>query len=229
MLEVRDATKIYCKAGQTVQALDQVSCSIQPGDLLVVHGPSGSGKSTLLLMLGGMLPPDHGSVLFKRQEVYRWRPARRNRYRRESVGFVFQRFFLVPYLTIFDNIRLRLVLRGQTCNPRAAVQRLAERLQIAGRLGHRPGELSVGEQQRAAVARALAGDPEVILADEPTGNLDTENGRIITACLGDEARQGRAVVMVTHNQSFRDMGTRCLHLVGGRVTDGGSRAQAARK
>jgi putative ABC transport system ATP-binding protein len=184
-----------------------------------VHGPSGSGKSTLLLMLGGMLPPDKGSVLFDGHDIYRWSPGRRNRYRKESVGFVFQRFFLVPYLTIFDNIRLRLVLQGQSRNIESTIRKLAERFRIEDRLNHRPGELSVGEQQRAAVARALVGEPAIILADEPTGNVDEENAEIIKTCLLAEACNGRTVVMVTHNRQFLNMSTKNLCLTAGRVID----------
>ena len=162
-----------------------------------------------------MLPPDEGSVLFGGNDIYRWSLARRNRYRKESVGFVFQRFFLVPYLTIFDNIRLRLILQGRSRNIASTIQQLAERFRIEDRLNHRPGELSVGEQQRAAVARALVGDPVVILADEPTGNVDEENAQIITACLLAEASKGRVVVMVTHNRQFLNMGTKQLCLTAG--------------
>jgi putative ABC transport system ATP-binding protein len=168
-------------------------------------------------MLGGMLPPDKGEVLFEGQDIYRWGPSRRNRYRKENVGFVFQRFFLVPYLTVFDNIRLRLILQGRSRNIKSTIRQLAERFHIEDRLNHRPAELSVGEQQRAAVARALVGDPAIILADEPTGNVDEDNAQIITACLLAEARKGRAVVMVTHNRHFLDMSTKQLHLMAGRA------------
>jgi putative ABC transport system ATP-binding protein len=217
VLELRSATKIYKKGNRQFRAADQVNCIVQPGDLLVVHGPSGSGKSTLLLMLGGMLPPDEGSVFFGDQDIYRWGKARRNRYRKESVGFVFQRFFLVPYLTVYDNIRLRLVLQGQKRDSESTIKDLAERFHIENRLDHRPAELSVGEQQRAAVARALVGDPAIVLADEPTGNVDEENAQIVTNCLLAEAHKGRVVVMVTHNRQFLDMSTKQLQLKAGRM------------
>ena len=212
MLELRHTTKTYRKESRTIRAVDNVSCVIRPGDFLVVHGPSGSGKSTLLLMLGGMLPPDEGKVLFENEDLYGWSHARRNRYRMKVIGFVFQRFFLLPYLTVFDNIRLGFVLRGRTHNIGPAIKRLAERFQIEDRLKHRPGELSVGEQQRTALARALAADPVIILADEPTGNLDLQNGKLITSCLREESHRGRAVVMVTHNEALLDAGTRRLLL-----------------
>jgi putative ABC transport system ATP-binding protein len=222
VLELRSATKNYSKSGQNVKAADNVSFLIKAGEFVVVHGPSGSGKSTLLLMLGGMLPPDNGSVLFEGQDIYHWRHSHRNSFRKKNVGFVFQRFFLVPYLTIFDNIRLRLILRGQRQQITPTIERLAERFRIKDRLNHRPGEISVGEQQRAAVARALAGDPAIILADEPTGNVDEENGKIITECLMDEANKGRAVVMVTHNKLFLDMSTKHFCITAGRVIKQGN-------
>ena len=219
MLELCGATKIYLKNGRTIRAADGLSCTVKPGDFLVIHGPSGSGKSTLLLMAGGMLPPDSGEVRFKNEDIYRWSPSRRNRYRRENVGFVFQRFFLIPHITVFDNIRLRYALRGNSHEAERGIAELTRRLGIEDRLRHYPGELSVGEQQRVAVARALAGSPEIVLADEPTGNLDPENARIIIECLRDEARYGRSVVMVTHNHAYLGVGTGILHLVAGRAVE----------
>ncbi len=217
MLELDGATKVYRQGGRTIRAADGLTLAVRPGDFLVVHGPSGSGKSTLLLMAGGMLPPDAGAVRFRGEDVYRWGPARRNRHRREQVGFVFQRFFLIPHISVYDNIRLRYSLRGDPAGAAAGIAALARRLGLAERLGHLPGELSVGEQQRAAVARALAGAPGLVLADEPTGNLDPENAAIIIECLREEARAGRAVVMVTHNPGFIGMGTAQVRLVAGRA------------
>jgi putative ABC transport system ATP-binding protein len=219
MLELCGATKVYRKNGRTIRAADGLSCTVKPGDFLVIHGPSGSGKSTLLLMAGGMLPPDSGEVRFGGEDVYRWSPSRRNRYRREHVGFVFQRFFLIPHITVFDNIRLRYALRGSSRKAAGGIAELTRRLGIEERLGHYPGELSVGEQQRVAVARALAGSPEIVLADEPTGNLDPENAGIIIECLREEARQGRSVVMVTHNHAYLGVGSGELRLVAGRAAE----------
>jgi len=202
MLELRDVVKRYSRGGKTIVAADGVSFAVRPGDFLIVHGPSGSGKSTLLMMLGGMLPPDGGEVLFANEDIYGWSPARRNAYRRSTVGFVFQRFFLVPYLSVRDNIRLQFMLRGKRGGFDDVTGELVDRLGIGARLDHRPAELSVGEQQRVALARALAGGPAVVLADEPTGNLDEPNARIITECLREEARRGRSVVVVTHDRAF---------------------------
>jgi putative ABC transport system ATP-binding protein len=228
MLELSGATKIYRKGPRAIRAADGLDLAIKPGDFLVVHGPSGSGKSTLLLMAGGMLPPDEGAVRFRGEDVYGWGPARRNRYRREQVGFVFQRFFLIPHITVMDNIRLRYSLRGDSAGAEKGIAALARRLGIEERLGHLPGELSVGEQQRAAVARALAGAPGIILADEPTGNLDPENAGIIIDCLKEESRAGRSVLMVTHNPGFIGMGTGQVRLVGGRVAGAEQLVSASR-
>jgi len=216
MLEVRDVTKTYRVAGRVIHAADGLACTADEGDMVVIHGPSGSGKSTLLLMMGGMLPPDGGAVLYDGSDVYQWSSWKRNRYRKRTVGFVFQRFFLVPYLSVHDNIRVPLALQGRR-DGSAAVLDLARRLRIEDRLAHRPAELSVGEQQRAAVARALVGGQKLVLADEPTGNLDADNIEIIAQCLADEARRGRAVVVVTHNQSLLDRGTKVLHIEQGRI------------
>jgi putative ABC transport system ATP-binding protein len=215
MLEIRGLSKTYVRSGETIRALRDVSLSAVRGDLVVVKGPSGSGKSTLLLMLGGMLRPSSGSVLVEGRDIYALSGSRRNRYRKFTVGFMFQRFFLVPYLTVRDNILLPLALRGEKGGAGGKIDALAERLRIDHRLGHMPSELSVGEQQRVAMARALAGDPAMILADEPTGNLDAGNTEIIAAFLEEESRRGRLVVMVTHDVSLTRIATKNMLLESG--------------
>jgi putative ABC transport system ATP-binding protein len=216
VLEIRNATKQYRKGTDTILALDGMSARFEPGELVIVHGPSGSGKSSLLLMLGGMMPPDSGQVLFGEQDIYGWSGSRRNRFRMNAVGFVFQRFFLVPYLTVRDNVRMSLALRGDGDKAGEKVDAWSERLGIRARLNHYPTELSVGEQQRAALARALVGDQKLILADEPTGNLDAKNVDIVAECLAEESRRGRLVVLATHNLALLEMGTRQFHIKEGR-------------
>jgi len=219
MIEVREVTKTYRKQDQSIHAVRDLSLDIGQGDLVVVHGPSGSGKSTLLLIIGGMLPPDSGRMLYESDNIYGWASSRRNQYRKQTVGFVFQRYFLIPYLSVFDNIRMPLVIQGQETHQTEEIRRLAKRLGIEKRLAHRPTELSVGEQQRAAVARAMMGGKKLILADEPTGNLDAENVEIIAECLCEERKRGRTILLVTHNESLLEIGTRCLYLASGRVTE----------
>ena len=217
VLDVADVTKTYRRGAQIIRAADGVSFRADQGDLVVIHGPSGSGKTTLLLMIGGMLPPDAGTVRYGADDLYRWPVSKRNEYRKRTVGFVFQRFFLMPYLTVFDNIRLPLALQGQRDDPARAIGDLAARLRIGDRLGHRPAELSVGEQQRVAVARALVGDKKLILADEPTGNLDAANVEIIAECLRKESRRGRIILLVTHNTSLLEIGSQRLRIEDGRL------------
>lgn len=219
MLKIEHASKVYRKRGVTVTAAEDISFELKPGDFAVIHGPSGSGKSTLLLMAGGMLPPDAGSIVYDGADVYRWPSRRRNGYRKQAVGFIFQRFHLLPYLAVADNIRMPLALQGRG-REAPLVEEVAERLSIGHRLQHRPAELSVGEQQRVAVARAIVGDKRVILADEPTGNLDEENVRIVGDVLRQESERGRVVALVTHNALLRDLGNRSFRLDEGKLTDG---------
>ncbi len=217
MLNVRNVSKTYRKRGRPIHAVRDLSVEIESGEFVVVHGPSGSGKSTLLLLLGGMLPPDAGEVLFDAADIYRWSPRERNRFRKRTVGFVFQRYCLVPYLSVLDNIRVPLAIGREKTGTDDDIVALARRLRIEDRLDHRPGELSAGEQQRAAVARAIVGSKSLILADEPTGNLDGPNAEIIAECFVEERRRGRTILLVTHDTSLLGIGTRDVRLVDGQV------------
>ena len=217
MLEAKGLKKVYRKREEEIRAVDDVTLSIDQGDFVGLHGSSGSGKSTLLLMLGGMLSPSSGCVLFEGTDVYALPGFRRNHFRKHKVGFLFQKFHLMPYLTVFDNIRMPLALRGERREVEERVQEVTERLGIAGRLGHRPPELSVGEQQRVAMARTLVAQPALILADEPTGNLDKNNRQIIADCLLEESRKGRIVVLATHEESLIEMASRRLQIEQGRI------------
>lgn len=216
MYDIEQLTKTYRKAGATLHAVDAISLTIAEGEFLVVHGASGSGKSTLLLILGGMLSPSSGTVRCNGVDLYALSSAARNRFRRSSVGFIFQQFHLMPYLTAYDNIRTAVALRGGTAPD---IRALAERLGIADRLGHRPAELSVGEQQRVAMARTLACEPGIILADEPTGNLDAANRTLIAECLAEEHERGRTVILATHEERLLELGTRTLELDNGRIKE----------
>ena len=170
MLRMENASKTYRHRGQLVTALDGATIHIPRGDFVSVVGPSGSGKSTLLLMLGGMLSPSQGRVLLEAKSVYDLSPSERAKMRREKVGFVFQTFNLVPYLSALENVQVPLFLaKMDEKRQKDRATALLERVGLADRLDHKPGELSVGQQQRVALARMLANDPAVILADEPTG------------------------------------------------------------
>ena len=221
MLRMENVSKSYRHRGQIVNALDEASLHIPEGDFVAVVGPSGSGKSTLLLMLGGMLSPSEGRVLLAGQSIYDLTSDGRARLRKRSVGFVFQTFNLVPYLTALENVQIPMFLAGiddDAQQERATT--LLERVGLGDRLDHKPGELSVGQQQRVALARMLANDPEVILADEPTGNLDPETGRQIIGFFEEFNREGRTVVMVTHDPRAAERARRTLKLADGKILNG---------
>jgi len=217
MLALESVSKRFHRRGEEVVALDDANLRIERGEFVSIVGPSGSGKSTFLLLLGGMLSPSGGKVLLDGQSLYDLSPAERAAARRKTVGFVFQTFNLVPYLTARENVMLPLLLAGveeSTQSERATA--LLDRLGLGDRLDHKPRELSVGQQQRVALARVLANDPQVILADEPTGNLDPETGQVVQDFLEELHGEGRTLVMVTHNPQAAARAGRTLTLRGGR-------------
>jgi putative ABC transport system ATP-binding protein len=218
MLRMENVSKKYRHRGQLVTALDGANISIAGGDFVAVVGPSGSGKSTLLLMLGGMLSPTSGRVLLEGESLYDLSSDQRARLRKKKVGFVFQTFNLVTYLTALENVQVPLYLAGR--NKRDQEERAATLLQrvgLADRLHHKPCELSVGQQQRVALARMLANDPAVILADEPTGNLDPETTQQVIQFFEEVNREGRTIVMVTHDPRSAKRAKRILRLTNGGI------------
>jgi putative ABC transport system ATP-binding protein len=218
MLKMENVTKAYKHRGQTVTALDNATVAIPRGDFVSVVGPSGSGKSTLLLMLGGMLSPSQGRVLLEDESIYDMHPNQRARMRRQKVGFVFQTFNLVPYLSALENVQVPLFLAKMNVAAQAKrATALLERVGLGDRLHHKPGELSVGQQQRVALARMLANDPAVILADEPTGNLDPETSEQVIGFLEEFNGEGRTIVMVTHDPRAAKRAKRLLRLRAGAI------------
>ena len=218
MLKMQNVSKTYQHRGQTVTALNNATVEIPRGDFVSLVGPSGSGKSTLLLMLGGMLSPSKGRVLLGDQSVYDMKPSERAQLRREKVGFVFQTFNLITYLSALENVQIPLFLAmvdENTQKDRAVA--LLERVGLGDRLHHKPCELSVGQQQRVALARMLANDPAIILADEPTGNLDPETSQQIIGYLEDFNQEGRTIVMVTHDPRAARRAKRLLKLTNGTI------------
>ncbi len=220
-MRLEGVSKNYRHRGKLVTALDDASLEIAPGDYVAVVGPSGSGKSTLLLMLGGMLSPCTGRVFLNGQSLYELSPNRRAEVRRQKVGFVFQTFNLIPYLTAMENVQIPLYLAGLASDDqRVKAASLLDRVGLGDRLDHKPAELSVGQQQRVALARVLANGPEVILADEPTGNLDPETSTQILDLLDELNREGRTIVMVTHDPHAAARAKRMLTLNAGRISMG---------
>ncbi len=216
MLELADVTKSFDGPDGEVRVLEAISLVVPPGEFTVVEGPSGSGKTTLLLAAGGLLRPDAGQILVADQDPYGLDPDRRAAFRAKTIGFVFQQFHLVPYLTVIENV---LVAAEAELRPRAAgrARELLCRFDLEPRLGHVPAQLSTGERQRTALARALLNGPKLILADEPTGNLDAENGRIVLSCLSEFAREGGAVLTVTHDARAQEFADHSVTLRGGQL------------
>lgn len=220
LVELRDVWKEYVVGRSRVQALRGVTLDVEKGEFVAVVGPSGSGKSTLLHLIGGLDRPTRGSVRVAGIEVGSLRDDRLlSRYRNEYVGFVFQMFYLVPRLTAVENVELPLVARG--VDPRERRRAALEALKLVGlehRAHHKPSEMSGGEQQRVAIARAIVTRPKLLLADEPTGNLDSANAKLVMGLfrkLIDEL--GVTIVMATHNLELLDYCDRAVRLVDGRV------------
>ncbi len=220
MLKMEEVSKSYRHRGQVVKALDGATVQIVEGEFVSVVGPSGSGKSTLLLMLGGMLSPSSGRVLLKDVSIYDLTSDGRARLRKVNIGFVFQTFNLVPYLTAQENVQVPMYLAGaDEKTQEETATALLQRVGLGDRLDHKPTELSVGQQQRVALARMLANDPAVILADEPTGNLDPETADQIIGFLEEFNQEGRTIVMVTHDPRAAARARRTLRLAEGRIVD----------
>jgi putative ABC transport system ATP-binding protein len=222
MYLLENAGKAYTSRRGTVHALRDVSLEIPTGSCVTITGPSGSGKTTLLLALGGLIRPTSGRVLFQGVDLGGLSEAKLARYRNQKVGFVLQTFNLVPYLSALENVMVPMMFTNGSNNGLARRARdLLGRLGLGDRADHLPRELSVGQQQRVAIARALGNDPEVILADEPTGNLDPHLATEVLDTLRElNEKDGRTVIMVTHSPEAARIGNRRLHLIEGTCRDG---------
>ncbi|HET9680519.1 MAG TPA: ABC transporter ATP-binding protein [Candidatus Limnocylindrales bacterium] len=223
ILEAHDLTKRYELGKSTVEALRGVSMSVAAGEFLALMGPSGSGKSTLLQLLGGLDRPTSGSVVFEGRDISRLSDGNATKLRRERTGFVFQAFNLIPLLSVQENIGLPFTIAGHNPNRgeyRERVRQVIELVELTGKERHRPDQLSQGEQQRVAVARALVTRPSVLLADEPTGNLDyTTGGELLEALWRSSDQAGQTVVLVTHDARAAAYADRVLVIGDGRITD----------
>jgi len=218
LVALRDVVRVYPRGATEVVALAGVSLDVREGEKLAIMGPSGSGKTTLLSILGCLDRPTRGEHLFDGRRVEGLGDDELSRLRNRSIGFVFQSFHLIPQLTVAENVETPLLYEGAPpaeWRPRAL--RALERVGLAARADHRPAELSGGEAQRAAIARALVTEPRLLLADEPTGNLDTATGEEIAALLDELHARGRTVVIVTHNEALARRAERVVRLRDGRV------------
>jgi len=196
VIHLEKVSKVYRKDGQEVRALDGFDLSVERGEFVAVRGPSGSGKTTLLLTVGGMVRPSQGRVLVGGEDIYAMSARERALWRARHVGFVFQMFYLLPYLDVLENVLVP-DLAGSRATRQQAVE-LLERFGLSDRLNHRPPELSTGERQRVAIARAVLNRPELLLADEPTGNLDPDSAEAVMGHLADYHKEGGTVLLVTH-------------------------------
>jgi len=217
-IEAHGLTKIYGDNGNSVRAVDGLSFEIQAGEFVAVMGESGSGKSTLLSILGGLLSPNQGSLIADGLDLYRLSRDQRANFRREFLGFVFQSFHLLPYLTVIENVMLPLAT-AKLGRKRSRAMALAalERVGLASKAGRLPDQISGGEQERTALARAIVNQPPILLADEPTGNLDSKTSGQVIEMIGELNREGMTVVMVTHSAACARAAGRILTMSDGRL------------
>jgi putative ABC transport system ATP-binding protein len=220
-LELQEVSKRYAGSGETVNAVDRVSLKVAPGEFVALYGPSGSGKTTLLLLAAAIMQPDAGSVLFEGREVSGLSASESARYRREQTGVVFQSFHLTG-ASALDNAAVKLLALGMTLgDAQAAVRPWLERVGLGERIEHTPAEMSMGERQRVAIARALANSPRLLLADEPTGNLDSKRSREILELLSGICRERQIpVLLVTHDPQATSFVDRVCTLRDGKLTEG---------
>ena len=218
IIQVENITKVYRIGKVEVPALRGVSFEVQQGEFVSIVGPSGSGKSTLFYIMGGLTGPTSGRVLIDGADFAQMSDGQRTAMRKRKIGFVFQKFNLLPTLTARDNIEIAREIAGRDGQDRDFEKRVTQLLGIAERLNHRPSELSGGEQQRVALARALVNHPAIVLADEPTGNLDSKNSEIVLKMLRETNQTlGQTVLMITHNPVAASIGDRIIHMRDGLI------------
>jgi putative ABC transport system ATP-binding protein len=221
MFAIHNLSKVYTSQHGTVRALDDISLTVEKGSFVAVTGGSGSGKTTMLLTLGGLIRPTSGTVSFSGKTIYTMSEPELAEYRNRKIGFVLQTFNLIPYLTALENVMLPMIFSTNgNGTAQTEAEALLEKVGLKDRAEHLPRELSVGQQQRVAIARALANSPDVILADEPTGNLDPSLSLEVLKILKRlNEEEGRTVIMVTHSPEAATFGTRQVRLEDGKVLD----------
>jgi len=213
-------TKVFVTDEVETHALAGIHLDIQKGEYLSIAGPSGCGKSTLLAILGLLDSPSDGTYILNGKPVQNLKLSERARIRNREIGFIFQAFNLIGDLTVYENVELPLTYRGMpSAERKKRVQESLERVQMSHRMKHYPSQLSGGQQQRVAVARALGGDPSILLADEPTGNLDSANGEAVMDLLKDLHKNGATICMVTHDPRYAAFADRSIHLFDGKIVD----------
>jgi putative ABC transport system ATP-binding protein len=221
VIELRDLTKTYRLGDETLHALDGVNCTIQAGEFVAITGPSGSGKSTLANIIGGLDKPSSGTVIVDGQDLSHVRDRQLSDYRNHHIGFVFQSFNLQGTQTALENVMLPLVFsRMKSKDRKVRAKECLDAVGLGDRLKHKPGQLSGGQRQRVAIARALAVKPSIILADEPTGNLDSARGEEIMKLLKDLNKQGITLIVITHDVSIAKQAGRVIQIKDGKMVKG---------
>ncbi|MCK4930788.1 MAG: ABC transporter ATP-binding protein [Candidatus Aminicenantes bacterium] len=218
MIKTKDLTKIYTTEEVETTALNNINLEVKEGEYVAIMGPSGCGKSTLLNVLGMIDQPSNGDYFFFDEEVSRYSERQRANLRKNNIGFIFQSFNLIDELTVYENVELPLLYLGYSAAERKKrVSECLEQMEIMARRNHFPQQLSGGQQQRVAVARAVVAHPKLILADEPTGNLDSAHGEEVMKMLGELHEQGTTIIMVTHSPAYAEYSHRIIHLFDGHV------------
>jgi putative ABC transport system ATP-binding protein len=226
-ISTQSLNKTYGRGKKEVAGLAGVDLAVERGEYIALVGPSGSGKTTLLLSLGGLIHPTSGKVLIDGISIYDISRAARIELRRSRIGFLFQSFNLIPYLTALENVEVPLMIAGKKSAEQESIARQTlERVGLGDRLHHKPSELSIGQQQRVALARTLVHGPAIILADEPTGNLDPATADSVAAMLAELNREGITIIMVTHDPRLAERAGRREQLVDGKITSGASLANS---
>ncbi|EAD4184315.1 ABC transporter ATP-binding protein [Listeria monocytogenes] len=218
LIDMKNLTKTYTLGGETFKALDDVTFTVEQGEFLSIVGPSGSGKSTLMNMIGCLDVPDEGSYHLDDVDVFKLSDNKLSEIRNKKIGFIFQQFNLLPKLSAFENVELPLIYAGLSVSARekAAIECL-EKVSLLEKRRNLPTQLSGGQQQRVAIARALAGKPQILLADEPTGALDSKTGKEVMGILQELNRAGNTIVMITHDPTIASYGTRSIRIQDGKL------------
>jgi len=221
LIEIKDLSKTYESGEEHVPALVSVGLNIERGEFVSVMGPSGSGKSTLLTILGGLNHPTQGEVVVDEIPIYKLPLEKLADFRREYLGFIFQSFQLIPYLTVIENVMLPLSITEKSNREQLHMaEEMLEKMRLKEKGKRLPDQLSGGEQERVAIARALVNSPPILLADEPTGNLDSKTGKEMMELFRSLNEEGQTIIMVTHNPEYAAFSSHILHLRDGRVVDG---------
>lgn len=221
IVDIKNISKYYKMGGETLKALDDVSFSVNKGDFVAIIGPSGSGKSTLMNMIGCLDVPDKGEYQLDGQDVFSLKNKQLADVRNQKIGFIFQSFNLLSKQTAFENVELPLIYRGLSGSERKDIVMSAlKKVGLAERAGHRPTELSGGQQQRVAIARALAGNPPILLADEPTGALDSKTGADVLKLMKQLNKQGHTIILITHDLEIAKQAKRIIHIHDGKILEG---------